>query len=451
MPAAEDVAAPGRGDGRERPAHRDPNVLRWLGAYTASAAGDSVYYLALTWAATRGGSAAEAGAVLAVSAVPRALLMLGGGVLADRLGPRRVVVTSDAARAVIVLGLAALLWASAPGLWLLAAVAVVFGALDAVFMPAVGALPPRIAAPGQLARIQGMRGLAGRGATVVGAPLGGVAMAAGGASGAFLLAGALFALALPLLLTLRIAPLPGPRTPAAVPEGPTAPGPGASDGDPGAVAAATAGGPGTPPGGSFLRDLADGLRYVRRHRVLAPLLVVIAVSDLGFVGPLGVGLALLADARDWGAAGLGWVLAGFAAGSGAASLLLAVRGRIPRAGLVMGLALVAGSAAIAPLALVPHLAVAVAVAAVVGVLTGVSGSLCGALMQTLTEPSHLGRVTSLATFVSLGLAPLSFPLTGAAVGLWGTTPVFAVSALVCAAGAVYGLCSPRLRRAELPT
>lgn len=31
----------------ERPAHRDPNVLRWLGAYTASMIGDSVYFMAL--------------------------------------------------------------------------------------------------------------------------------------------------------------------------------------------------------------------------------------------------------------------------------------------------------------------------------------------------------------------------------------------------------------------
>ncbi|NUL06502.1 MFS transporter, partial [Streptomyces lunaelactis] len=128
----------------ERPAYRDTNVLRWLGAYAASTVGDTIYYLALSWAATRGGSPAQAGVVLAISAVPRALLMLGGGVLADRLGPRRVVIAGDAARSVIVLGVAALLLVGAPGLWLLAAVAVVFGVLDALFMPAVGALPPRI-------------------------------------------------------------------------------------------------------------------------------------------------------------------------------------------------------------------------------------------------------------------------------------------------------------------
>ncbi|WP_189492676.1 hypothetical protein [Streptomyces antnestii] len=32
---------------------------------------------------------------MAVSAAPRALLMLGGGVIADRLGPRRIVIAGD--------------------------------------------------------------------------------------------------------------------------------------------------------------------------------------------------------------------------------------------------------------------------------------------------------------------------------------------------------------------
>lgn len=151
-------------------AHRDPNVLRWLGAYTASMLGDSVYYLALSWAAVQAGTPAQAGLVMSASAVPRAVLMLGGGVIADRLGPRRVVIGSDAVRCGAVLAVALLLFLTSPGLWPLALLAVVFGAVDAVFMPAVGALPARITGKDQLARVQGMRGLAIRCAGVVGAP-----------------------------------------------------------------------------------------------------------------------------------------------------------------------------------------------------------------------------------------------------------------------------------------
>ncbi|GAA4047773.1 hypothetical protein GCM10022233_17220 [Streptomyces shaanxiensis] len=56
----------------------------------------------------------------------------------------------------------------------------------------------------------------------------------------------------------------------------------------------------------------------------------------------------------------------------------------------------------------------------------------------------------MSTFFSLGVAPLTFPLTGAAIGLWGTGPVFVASAVVCGLGGLAGLCARDLRRAELP-
>lgn len=401
----------------ERPAHRDPNVLRWLTAYASSMIGDSVYYVALSWAAVQAGSPAEAGVVMAVSAVPRAVLMLGGGVLADRFGPRRVVIGSDSVRCAAVLAVAALLLLASPGLWLLALLAVVFGTVDAVFMPAVGALPPRLTDRSQLARVQGMRGLAARFASVAGAPLGGLAVAVGGAATAFGVAGLLIAGSVPLLVRVRLRDLPernaaGPRT--------------------------------------ARRDLAAGLRYLRGHPVLGPLVLVIALGDLGFVGPLNVGLTLLADQRGWGASGMGLVLAGFGVGAGAASMSLAVRGRLPHAGHLAAYAILAGSVAIGALAFVPVLLGAVGIAALVGLLAGLSGALCGALLQTHADPAYLGRVSSVASLVSLGIAPLGMPLSAAAIGLWGAGPVFVVSAAVCGAGGVLVLFVPALRRAELP-
>ncbi|MFC8829102.1 MFS transporter [Streptomyces sp. NPDC057137] len=410
----------------ERPAHRDANVLRWLAAYTMSMVGDSVYYMALAWAAARSGSPTQTGLVLAVGAVPRALLMLGGGVLADRWGPRRVVIGSDAARCVVILGIAAVLVLTAPGLWLLIAVALVFGVVDALFLPAVGALPPRITGPGQLARVQGLRGLAARAANVTGAPLGGLLVALGGSAAAFAAAGALFAVSLVLLIAVRMTPLPRDKA-ASVEDG----------------AEGTA-------SGSAWHELTDGLRYIRRHRVLGPLMLVIALSELGFVGPLNVGLVLLAQDRGWGAGGMGWIVAVFGVGAGAASLLLAVRGRLPRAGLVLCLSVVAGAFAIGAMAFVPTVGLAAVAGLFVGLLAGLGGGLCGALTQTVTEPGYLGRVTSVSTLFTLGIAPLSYPVTGAAVGLWGTGPVFVVSAVVCAAGGALGLAFTQLRRAELP-
>ena len=403
----------------DRPAHRDPNVLRWLGAYAASMAGDGVYYVALSWAAVQAGSPAQAGLVMSVSALPRAVLMLGGGVIADRFGPRRVVIGSDAVRCAAVLAVAALLFVTGPGLWPLAALALVFGIVDAVFIPAVGALPARITGKGQLARVQGMRGLAYRFAVIFGAPLGGLAVAFGGATAAFGIAGLLIAVSVPLLISVRVRELP--------------------PGDTAAVGTTTA-----------WRDLAVGLRYVRRHRVLAPLMLAIALGDLGFAGPLNVGLTLLADQRGWGASGMGWVLAGFGVGAGTASTVLTVRGRLPHAGQVAGWSLIAGSVAIGALAYVPSVLAAVGIALLIGLLAGLSGVMCGALLQTQSDPAYLGRVTAVSSLASLGFAPLSMPLSAAAIGAWGTGPVFVVSAVVCGLGGVIALCVRDLRRAELP-
>ncbi|MEU4873606.1 MFS transporter [Streptomyces sp. NPDC021608] len=403
----------------ERPAHRDGNVLRWLGAYASSMAGDGVYYVALSWAAVQAGTPAQAGLVLSVSALPRAVLMLGGGVIADRFGPRRVVVGSDAVRCAAVLAVAGLLLLTGPRLWPLTVLALVFGTVDAVFVPAVGALPARITDRGQLARVQGMRGLAYRFAVIVGAPLGGLGVATGGAAAAFGLAGLLIAVSVPLLLCVRVRELPPDDTADAR-------------------------------GRTAWADLVAGLRHIHRHPVLAPLTAAIALGDLGFVGPLNVGLTLLADERGWGASGMGWVLSGFGVGAGAASLLLTLGGRLPHAGRVAGWSILAGSLAIGALAYAPNLAAAVGTALLIGLLAGLSGAVCAALLQTQADPAYLGRVTAVTSLVSLGLTPLSMPLSAAAVGAWGTGPVFVVSAGVCGLGGLVALGVPALRRAELP-
>ncbi|MER5524653.1 MFS transporter [Streptomyces sp. NPDC002677] len=400
-----------------KPAHRDPNVLRWLGGYTSSMVGDTVYYVALSWAAVQGGSPAQAGAVIAVSALPRAVLMLFGGVIADRLGPRRVVIAGDAVRCAAVLAVAALLLLTSPDLGPLTALALVFGAVDAVFMPAVGALPARVTSRDQLARVQGLRGLAQRVAYILGAPLGGLVLALGGVAAAFGLAGLLIAVSVPLLMSLRVRELPAGDRAATV---------------------------------NPWQDLRAGLAHIRHHPVLAPLMPAIALGDLGFVGPLNVGLTLLADRRGWGAVGIGWVIAGFGAGAGATSLLLAVRGRLPRAGLIAGYAILAGSVAIGALAFVSSLVGAIGVALLLGLLTGLSGAMCAALLQTHADPACLGRVTAVSSLISLGLTPLSMPFTAAAIGVFGLGPVYVVSAAVCGLGGVVALAVPGLRRAELP-
>ncbi|MFD3904289.1 MFS transporter [Streptomyces sp. CB04723] len=406
--SSHDMAAPGI------PAYRDLNVLRWLAAYTASVMGDVVYFLVLSWSATRATGPSQAGLVIAAGALPRAVLMLGGGVLADRFGPHRVAVASDATRCVVILAAAVSVVLMPPSLWLLVPVALVFGVVDAVFMPAVGALPPRITAPEQLARVQGMRGLSIRLSNAVGPLLAGVALAAGGAAGAFATAGTLFALSLAVLLTVRVSALPPTDRRAA-----------------------------------GRAELRDGLHYVRRHRVLAPLVTVIGLSEMCFSGPVAAGLVLLADERGWGAAGMGWIASAFSVGAAAAALLLTVRARVPRAGPVLSGALCVTAAGAVALGHAPALPSAVAFGGLIGLANGITATVTGALVQTETDPRYLGRVTSVTTLCSLGLAPVLFPLVGVTVAVWGAAMFFTVCGGICLFAALFSVSAPALRRAEL--
>lgn len=399
-----------------RPAHRDTNVLRWLTAYFASIVGDSVYFLALGWAAAQLAGPAQVGIVLALGAVPRALLMLVGGVIADRFDPRKVVIGSDALRAAVILAVAVLLWLSTPQLWLLIVVALVFGVVDALFMPAVGALPPRLTGPDEIVRLVGMRQLAIRIGKAVGPPMAGFALAHHGEA-AFALAGVLFAISLVLLVSVRIAPLPRDR------------------------AAGAAGSP--------WHDLTDGLRYIRRHRVVGPLVLATALSEVGFMPPLQMGVFLLTKERGFGATGIGWILGAFAIGAGLGAIGLSLAGRIRRAGLVQVGAMVVASLAIGAIGLLPTVAGAAAVAGFAGLVGGVCGGLSVALIQHNTAASYQGRVAAVLALSHVGLAPLVFPLFGLAAGAVGVTPMFLVGAGISAGAAVVGLLSAEVRRAEL--
>ncbi|MFJ9328471.1 MFS transporter [Streptomyces sp. NPDC101230] len=407
-----------------RPAHLDANVLRWLAAYTASLIGDSVYFIALAWSAQKVAGPAEVGLVMAAGAVPRALLMLGGGVAADRFGVRRIVLGSDAVRCVLILAVAAGVAVTAPAVWLLVALALAFGVVDALFVPAVGALPPRITGPDQLARVTGMRTLSMRFSQISGPPLGGLAMGIGGASAAFAVAGVLFAASLPLLLTVRLRPPGAPDAAHPPSEAPAA--------------------------GSAWQDLIGGLRHLRRHPLIGPLTAVIAVCELGLTGPLNVGMVLLNGERGWGPSGYGWIISGFGAGATVGAVLLTVAGRLPRAGLTLAGTLLVGCVGAAGIALVPTLPLAVAVALAVGLAMGICGTLANALVQTAADPAYLGRVTSVVMLTSVGLAPLSYPLIGAAIGRWGSAPVFVGCGAFGSLGVAVALGCGAVRRAELP-
>ncbi|MFC9950292.1 MFS transporter, partial [Streptomyces prasinus] len=124
--------------------------------------------------------------------------------------------------------------------------------------------------------------------------------------------------------------------------------------------------------------------------------------------------------------------------------------RHPPPGLVMTGTLFVCSTGAAAVALMPTLWLAVVPAVVTGLSAGVFGTLNNALIQITADPAYLGRVTSVVMLTMVGLAPLSYPLVGAAIGTWGAAPVFTGCGAFAGLGAVIALASGAVRRAELP-
>ena len=91
------------------------------------------------------------GAILIAAAIPRGIFMLLGGVLSDRISPRDLALASNILRAVLTTIVAFLVLGSEIQIWHLVAVGVVFGTVDAVFLPAINTLVPRLVPAERLA------------------------------------------------------------------------------------------------------------------------------------------------------------------------------------------------------------------------------------------------------------------------------------------------------------
>src|ERR1044071_679516 len=74
----------------------------WLGG-AISALGDQFYLVALPWLVLQlTGSNLAVGTVLMCAAIPRAVLMLGGGAGSARIPPRRIMLTTASTRTILV-------------------------------------------------------------------------------------------------------------------------------------------------------------------------------------------------------------------------------------------------------------------------------------------------------------------------------------------------------------
>ena len=271
------------------------------GGQFASTIGDYCYAVALPWLVLSAhGGAILLGIVLACYGVPRTVLIPVGGVLADKAGPRTVMLAADAARCVLVAGLAVLAARQIVSLAALGPIAALIGAGEGLFIPASFAIMPSLLNEDRLAAGNALSTAAVQAGSLLGPALGGALVAATRSStAAFAVDAASFGVSALTLLLI-------PRRPAD-----------------GSVAAEAATEAEAEPGGAGGGVLA----LLRRSRELQVILVVVIAANLASGGMGDVALPALAHA-SFGAAGYGALLACFAVGGIAGTLGAARTGNL---------------------------------------------------------------------------------------------------------------------------
>ena len=203
-PAPPAPAGPARPRRRVR-VLRDRDFAHFFAGYATSLLGTSMSALAVSFAVLdSGGTASDLGVVLAAGIVPQVLFMLGGGVLADRLGRRPVMLGADAARCAAQAALAGAVLAGQPALWVFILLAMARGTGDAVFTPALSGLTVELAPPDDLVNANALLSAARSAAVVAGPSLAGILVALAGPGTVIALDAGSYAVSVLALASLRL-------------------------------------------------------------------------------------------------------------------------------------------------------------------------------------------------------------------------------------------------------
>lgn len=348
--------------------------LYWIGQ-TGSAIGDSLVGLALAFAVLAiGGSAGDLGLVFAAFSVPRVVLTLAGGVWADRLPRKRVMVACDLVRAAAQAVMSTLLITGSAQVPHLMGFAVVMGSASAFFTPAAVGLMPQIVSTARVQQANALVSISSSAAHIFGPAVAGFIVLTYGAGWAFAIDGVSFLVSAGFLLAMRVSPhaVPDRRT--------------------------------------FVTELAEGWREVVSRTWVLACIVTFSLSNVSLgafqiLGPI-VAQRELGGAAAWGIVGAGSAIGGIA--GGAISLRWKPsRPLIPAFG-VMLLAQIELLLLIPPF---PVLVVAagafITVAAIV-----ISNTLWDTMIQQHIPRDAISRVSGYDWMFSLVFQPLAFAAVG---------------------------------------
>lgn len=400
--------------------HRDFRLL--YSGLAVSLVGSGLWLVALAWQVIDlGGGPAQLSIVTTAYSIGLVGFVLVGGIAADRVSRRLVMLAADAARAAAVLIVGTLALTDLLSLWHLAAAAFVIGAGEAFFIPSYTAIIPHLLPEDDLLPANGLEhSLRPIAYQALGPVIGAGIIAVASPGMAMVVDGATYLVSFTCILLLRDVPVP--PTEAAVASGAAA----------------------------MLEDFREGWRYMWRTPWLRSTLLFALGLVFLVMGPLEVLLPFAVRENLGGdASGYGTVLAAFGIGGAVGALVVSSR-PFPRRYLTwMMVGWGVGSLPLAVVGIAGSLWIMAVAVFVLG--AGFSGSMViwGTLLQRRV-PDHLrGRISSLDFFVSLALMPVSMALAGPAGDAFGITTVFAVAGILPVALTVFAIFGQRLDLDEI--
>jgi DHA3 family tetracycline resistance protein-like MFS transporter len=370
--------------------------LLWTGQ-TVSSLGDGIFTVALaivTLEVER--SPSGIAYVFAARAIPSVILSLVGGVVADRLSRRHVMLSSDAVRGVSVGLIALLLSRGELHLWELIVMAAIFGAGDSFFSPAANAIMPDLLEEDLLVSGNALDQMSSQLTTgLIGPAVGGVVVAAIGNAWSFGFDAVTFCASVATLAMIRTRPhqRDAHQTP--------------------------------------LQDAREGLRYVLTRRWLLYALLAACLANFFGMTPLSILLPLFVrETLHASALDLGLVFASGGAAGIVASFLVARVGKPKHIVSATWLAYAASGAAIMAISLAHNVVVCCLCVALEAGLMVYGDVLFFSMIQMLVARDVLGRVSSLIYLGAFSLGPFGYLIGGVGASWLGVRTAIVFSGLI---------------------
>jgi MFS family permease len=399
------------------PRRRVP-ILALLAANAVSETGNVLAFVAIPWFVLQTtGSAVRTGLTGAVFLLAAVVAGVFGGPVVDRLGFKRASIVADLAGAVTV-ALVPLLYHTVGLLfWQLLVLVFLGGFLDAPGHTARQSLVPDLAGRAGMgieranSMFQGIQFAS----LLLGPPLAGLLISLFAPGNVLWIDAATFVVSATLVAAL--VPTPAPRS-------------------------------GVRRAGRYLAELAAGLAFIRRDRLVVWMFGIGVVANSLAVPLFAVVLPFFAKEAYGSAVDLGLMLGGFGSGALAGTVLYGIfGGRLPRrATLVSAISLLGVPFWV--LVATPPLGVAIGALFMAGLALGPPNPLTYSVLQERTPPWMLGRVLGAGVSLSMVGAPAGMVLCGYALEILGLRPTLVgISACYLAVG-LLALLSPALHELD---